>query len=132
MNEIILSGRLLADPQIKSTSYDAEKMVCKFRIAVARKYKKKDGTIPSDFFFCEASADTAAGKFVKDYCHVGDLIGVSGSIENFEYADEAGVERSGSVVRVQSVELYAHPKGKDDTGSKEEGSFSSSEDNPFE
>lgn len=132
MNEILLSGRLLADPQIKPTTYDAEKMVCKFRIAVARKYKKKDGTVPSDFFFCEVSADSAAGKFVKDYCHTGDLIGVTGSIENFEYTDEAGIERSGSVVRVQNVELYARPKGKEDTVSKGESSFSSSEDNPFE
>ena len=132
MNEIILSGRLLADPQIKPTSYNAEKMVCKFRIAVTRKYKKKDGTVPSDCFFCEASVDNAAGKFAKDYCHVGDLIGVTGSIENFEYTDEAGIVRFGSVVRVQNIELYAHPKGKDDTGPKEEGSFSSSEDNPFE
>lgn len=132
MNEIILSGRLLADPQIKPTSYDAEKMVCKFRIAVARKYKKKDGTVPSDFFFCEAPADSAAGKFVNTYCHVGDLIGVTGAVENFEYTDEAGVERSGSVVRIQNVELYAHPKNKDISEEKEEGSFSSSEENPFE
>ena len=132
MNEIILSGRLLAEPQIKPTAYDAEKMVCKFRIAVARKYKKKDGTVPSDYFFCEASADSAAGKFVKDYCHVGDLIGVTGSVENFEYTDEAGVDRSGSVVRVQNAEFYARPKNKDDSEVKEASSFSPTEENPFE
>lgn len=116
MNEIILSGRLVAAPEVKSVDFgeDTTGNICKFRLAVNRAYKKRDGSVPTDFFFCEVNQRTSAGKFVDQYCGKGDLVAVIGSVENFSYTDDAGTERTGSVVRVRNVELLAHPRPKQD------------------
>ena len=132
MNSITLSGRLVADPEIRTVTFGVEEReILKFRLAVPRSYKKKDGTVPSDFFFCEASMSSATGKFLEKYCHKGDLILVTGPVNNFSYTDEAGTERSGSVVRIRSAEILAHPKKQSEPGNAETPEAELPEENPF-
>lgn len=132
MNSITLSGRLVADPEVRTVTFGAEEReILKFRLAVPRAYKKKDGTVPSDFFYCEASMRSTAGKFLDQYCFKGDLILVTGAVNNFSYTDEAGTERNGSVVRIRTAEILAHPKKQSESGMTEAPQPELPEENPF-
>ena len=47
MNRVILSGRLVKEPEVRVTA--TEKTVCTFTLAVARPFKNGDGFYDTDF-----------------------------------------------------------------------------------
>ena len=52
MNNIVLIGRLVNDPELKYVG-ESNNPVTNFRIAVSRNYKTKDGIVESDFINIE-------------------------------------------------------------------------------
>ena len=52
MNKASFIGRLVRDPELKTTT--SGKSVCKFSIAVKRNYKDQNGEYQSDFIDCVA------------------------------------------------------------------------------
>lgn len=85
MNDICLSGRLTADPEIFQTQ--SGKSVCRFAIAVQRP-NVKDTT---DFINCVAWNGTA--EFVNKYFGKGEPIELSGYLTSRKYKDKSGSER---------------------------------------
>lgn len=78
LNIVIQQGRLVADPVIYSgTSEKGDYIYARFRLAVPRDYKEKDGTKITDFKTCEATGQNA--KFIQEYYRKGDLVVVVGS-----------------------------------------------------
>lgn len=57
MNEIILSGRLVKDPEVRYTQ--TQKVVTLFSLAVSREVKNEQGNYDADFFNCVAWGKTA-------------------------------------------------------------------------
>lgn len=57
MNEIILSGRLVKDPEVRYTQ--TQKVVTLFSLAVSREVKNEQGNYDADFFSCIAWGKTA-------------------------------------------------------------------------
>ncbi len=57
MNEIILSGRLVKDPEVRYTQ--TQKVVTLFSLAVSREVKNEQGNYDADFFSCVAWGKTA-------------------------------------------------------------------------
>ena len=57
MNEIILSGRLVKDPEVRYTQ--TQKVVTMFSLAVSREVKNEQGNYDADFFNCVAWGKTA-------------------------------------------------------------------------
>lgn len=57
MNEIILSGRLVKDPEVRYTQ--TQKAVTLFSLAVSREVKNEQGNYDADFFSCVAWGKTA-------------------------------------------------------------------------
>lgn len=57
MNEIILSGRLVKDPEVRYTQ--TQKVVTLFSLAVSREMKNEQGNYDADFFNCVAWGKTA-------------------------------------------------------------------------
>lgn len=57
MNEIILSGRLVKDPEVRYTQ--TQKVVTLFSLAVSREVKNEQGSYDADFFSCVAWGKTA-------------------------------------------------------------------------
>lgn len=72
MNNVILMGRLTADPEMRTISEGIN--CCNFTLAVNRKYKKDQ----ADFIPCTAWRNTA--DFVHKYFHKGDMLALDGSI----------------------------------------------------
>lgn len=75
-NKVILGGRLVADPELKTTQSGIS--VTSLRIAVNRR-PGKDGTSETDFFTVNAWRGTA--EFVTKYFRKGSCICVTGTMQ---------------------------------------------------
>lgn len=98
MNNVSLTGRLVRDPEIKSTQSGVN--VASFTIAVDRPYQKgKDKE--ADFIGCTAWRGTA--DFIGKYFHKGDPIEIVGSLRTRTYDDKSGVKHYVTEVLVNNV-----------------------------
>lgn len=88
-NRAILIGRLVADPEMRTTPNGIT--VTRFRIAVDRPYTAKGAEKKADFITCVAWRQQ--GEFVSRYFSKGKAIGVEGSIQTDNYTDKEGNKR---------------------------------------
>lgn len=89
MNKVVLVGNLTRDPELSKTPNGIS--VCKFTIAVGRKFTSANGEKETDFISLvtwRGLADNCA-KFL----HKGSKIGVSGSLQTRSYDDKNGDKR---------------------------------------
>ena len=102
MNTILITGRLTATPELRTTPNG--KNVTDFTLAVKRKLDKDK----TDFIRC-----TAWGKLADTICTFktqGDLIGVYGTMRTEKYKDKDGNEREKVYVLVSEVEFFNRVK----------------------
>ena len=88
MNKILLSGRAVAEPEIKFLTDG--KAVCTFKLAVRRDFKNKNGEYESDFFSCVSFGKT--GERIGEYVKKGDLFPIWGKSQNRNYDNKDGVK----------------------------------------
>lgn len=124
MNCIILSGRLCADPELRQTTSGVS--VCRFRVAVQRNYKDKDGNYGADFITCvswKAQAD-----FVSKYFSKGSAIAVRGTMQNADYTDQNGTKHYAMECKAEHIEFGAGKKEESGGGSNSNVDLSGFED----
>lgn len=107
LNNVILMGRLVADPEIRTTS--SGKSVANFRIAVDRGYSKDK---QADFIPVVVWESTA--NFVEKYFHKGDMIALRGEIQTRSYEDSNGNKRTAFEVLAREVSFCG---GKNESAS---------------
>ena len=108
INSVVLMGRLVADPELRTTT--TGKSVCSFRIAVDRSYVRQGEQRQADFISCVAWEQT--GNFISRYFTKGSMIAVMGSIQTRAYEDKNGQKRTAFEVNVREASF---------TGAKAEG-----------
>jgi len=86
LNQIILVGRLVGDPEIKEL--ENGKKVSNITLAIPRSYKNENGEYATDFIKC--SLWQMMAENTAEYCKKGDMIGVKGRVESRTYEDENG------------------------------------------
>lgn len=89
LNQIIIVGRLVQDPEIKELEND--KKVCNITLAVSRSYKNENGEYDTDFIpvtLWQGIADQTT-----NYCKKGDLVGVKGRLQVREGKVEVVAEK---------------------------------------
>lgn len=101
MNKCEIIGRLTKEPEIRNTS--SQVAVCKFTIAVDRKFKNKDGEKETDFINCVAWRQTAT--FISSYFHKGSKIAVVGSIQTRTFDGDDGKRQYITEVVVDEAEF---------------------------
>ena len=109
MNKVILIGNLTRDPELTETS--AGVTICRFSMAVNRKYKNADGDTITDFFNC--TAWRGLGETISRYAKKGKKIAVVGSVEMRNYEDRDGNKRTAVDINVQEAEFLS-PRDTDD------------------
>lgn len=77
LNQVVLVGRLVSDPEITET--EAGKKVSVITLAVSRSFKNINGEYETDFIDCIAF-DTIA-ETTKTYCKKGDVVGIKGRLQ---------------------------------------------------
>lgn len=85
-NKVIMMGRMVADPELKTTPQGVS--VCSFRIAVDRRFQQKGEERKSDFF--NVVAWRQQGEFVSKYFSKGRMILVEGEMTTRNYTDKNG------------------------------------------
>ena len=89
LNRVILMGRLVSDPELKTT--DTGISVTSFRIAVERSYVKQGEERKADFIDIVCWRNTA--EFVCRYFNKGSLIGIDGKLQSRTYQAKDGTNR---------------------------------------
>ena len=85
MNKVILIGRLVKDPDIRTGTNNTT--IARYTLAVDRQYCKNNERT-SDFINCVALGKN--GEFAEKYLHKGMKIAVAGSWQTGNYADKDG------------------------------------------
>ena len=117
MNNLIIKGRLTADPELKNTSNATE--YCDFTVAVDRN-AGKDKERETDFIPCRAWRQTAV--FVEKYFSKGQEILVLGEIR-FDKYEKDGEKRIYAYVTANRIE-FCGSKVKNEEGSEAVNDFS--------
>lgn len=105
MNNVVLMGRLVADPELKNTNTGKE--VTSFRIAVDKPYQKGQDR-EADFFDIVAWGKTAA--FVCQYFQKGKPIIITGRLQTRQYKASDGSNRKVVEVVTDNVEFVIGDK----------------------
>ncbi len=110
LNTVILMGRLTRDPDCKQTASGIS--VCKFSIAVDRRFKNKEtDKYDCDFIDCQAWRGTA--DFISRYFSKGSMIAVEGSIQNNNWTDNEGKKHYSNIVQIEQAHFCG---GKNESG----------------
>lgn len=105
INTVALMGRLTKDP---NKTRAGETNVCHFTVAVDDGYRK-DRT---HFIDCDAWAGTA--EFLEKYFHKGQMIALTGSLEQSSWTDKDGNKKSKTIVRADRVS-FCSSKAEEDS-----------------
>ncbi|MBQ0097735.1 MAG: single-stranded DNA-binding protein [Oscillospiraceae bacterium] len=120
INRVILMGRLVADPELKTTNNGIA--VTSFRIAVDRSYVKQGGERQADFFDIVAWRGTA--EFVCRNFRKGSLIAVDGQLQSRQYQAKDGTNRTAIEVVVDNVSFTGERRDSSSYSSYERNDYS--------
>lgn len=112
MNSCVLTGRLVADPELRTTPSGLS--VCRFRIAVDRPFQKSGEDRKADFIDVVAWRSNA--DFVTKYFRKGSMIAVQGSLQTNNYEDKNGNKRTSYEIVADRTE-FCGSKAESGTGS---------------
>lgn len=121
-NRIIVIGRLVADPELRTTPNGVN--VASFRVAVNRPRDKEK----SDFFNVVAWRQNA--EFITRYFSKGKLIGIEGSLQTRDYTDKEGNRRTAFEIQAERA-FFTESKGGTPSGSNEFTAVDINDDLPF-
>ena len=99
-NLVVLTGRLTADPELKTTQSGIS--VTSFSVAVNRPYRTGEEQ-QTDFINVVAWRKTA--EFIAKYFKKGNMIGIEGSIQTRKYTDKNGNNRTAFEVVVNNTQF---------------------------
>ena len=108
MNKVILSGNLTKDPESQTTSSGIT--VCKFTLAVQRKFSNANGEKETDFINIVAWR-TLAENCIK-YLSKGKKVAVVGAIQTRSYDAQDGTKRYVTEIMAEEVEFLSSNGGK--------------------
>lgn len=106
INRVILMGRLVADPELKTTNADIS--VTSFRIAVDRSYVKAGAERQADFF--DVVAWRSSAEFVCRNFSKGSLIAVDGQLQSRQFTTKEGQNRTAIEVVADNISFTGERK----------------------
>ena len=102
MNNVILSGRLTRDPEVRhSQNGNEDRIVARYTLAVDRVYSKENQQ--ADFINCVEFGKVA--EFAEKYFHKGIKLIVRGRIQTGSYTNRDGVKVYTTDIIVESHEF---------------------------
>lgn len=110
LNQIVLVGRLVRNPELKKT--DNNKNVMNITLAIPRSFKNINGEYETDFIECILWEGTA--KSTNEYCKKGDIIGVKGRIQSYNIEKDDGTKKYGTEIIAEKVTFLSSNKKTDE------------------
>lgn len=116
INQIILVGRLVGDPEIEDYENGRKRTI--INLAVQRNFKNVEGKYETDFFRCVLWNGMASST--KNYCHRGDIIGVKGRMQNRSYVDKDNNTKYITEIIAEKISFVTTNSKKDESTGEEE------------
>ena len=107
LNQIVLVGRLVRDPELRE--YEGGKYTY-VTLAVPRSYKNADGNYDTDFIDCKLWDGIAENA--SEFCKKGDLLGVKGRVQSCVYEKD---EKKNYVTDIIAEKITFLSSGKSKT-----------------
>lgn len=101
MNRVYLIGNLTRDPELASTTSGVS--VCRFSLAVQRRYSNAEGEREADFF--NVVVWRAQGENCHKYLKKGSKCAVVGQLQNRSYDANDGTKRTITEIVADEVEF---------------------------
>ena len=114
MNKVMLIGNLVKDPELTTTNNGVS--LCKFTLAVQRRFAGNDGERDADFLpiiVWRGQADNCY-KYLKK----GSKAAISGSIQTRSYEGQDGTRRYVTEIIADEVEFISTKAGVEDENEK--------------
>lgn len=89
LNQAVLVGRIVSDPEINET--ENNRKVAYITLAIPRSYKNDNGEYETDFIPCTLWNGIAENTTL--YCKKGDLVGIKGRLQSKEGKIEIVAEK---------------------------------------
>ncbi|MBP5426717.1 MAG: single-stranded DNA-binding protein [Clostridiales bacterium] len=139
MNKIILMGRLTKDPELSYTT-NTNTAVCKFTLAVNRRFSRPTDEVRADFLPIVTWTKTA--EFCSKYFKKGQQVAIVGRVETRNWTDQEGRKHYVTEVigeeayfaegrRADGAELFdnnENVEGKDEAKSQNDGFYAMDEE----
>ena len=103
MNRVILVGNLTRDPELTTTSNGVS--LCRFGLAVQRRFAGQDGEREADFFNIVVWRGQADNCY--KYLKKGSKCGIVGSLQTRSYDAQDGTKRYSTDVVAEEVEFLS-------------------------
>lgn len=110
MNKVFLIGNLTRDPELSETNSGVS--VCRFAIAVNRRFSSQDAERQTDFF--NVTAWRALAETVAKYTKKGNKVAVTGSIQIRNFEDNSGQKRTFVDIVADDVEFLTPKNSSSD------------------
>lgn len=117
MNKVILMGRMTRDPEVRYGGSN-NSAVCRFSLAVDRRFKREGDEQTADFISCVAFGKTA--EFIEKYGRKGTKFVVEGRIQTGSYTNKDGQKVYTTDVVCEQVEFA---ESKNSQGGGNNGAF---------
>lgn len=127
MNSINLIGRLSNSPEIRHTTNN--QVVCRFTLAVTRRFKNQAGDYETDFINCVAFSKTA--ELIGNYVEKGQQLAVEGRIQTGSYTAQDGSKRYTFDVVVENITFINSRKSASER-KESESTTTNEQTDPFE
>lgn len=123
MNSVNLIGRLSNSPEIRHTTNN--QVVCRFTLAVTRRFKNQAGDYEANFINCVAFGKTA--ELIGNYVEKGQQLAVEGRIQTSSYTAGDGSKRYTTDVVVENI-TFINSKRKNEPQAENQTQSSEKED----
>lgn len=109
MNKVYLIGNLTRDPELATTTSGVS--VCRFSIAVQRRFSNAEGEREADFF--NIVVWRAQGENCHKYLKKGSKCAIIGALQNRSYDANDGTKRTVTEIIAEEVEFLSTKTGVD-------------------
>ena len=114
MNKVILTGRLVNEPNVKYSNNKEPLAVARYTLAVNRRFKRQ-GEQEAEFINCIAFGKL--GEFAEKYFKKGQLISIVGRLQVRSWNDQEGQKRWSTDVIIEE-QYFAENKKSSENYSK--------------
>ncbi len=111
LNQIVLVGRLVRDPELKE--FEGGYKYTNITLAVPRSYKNVDGEYDTDFIDCKLWDGIAENA--TEFCKKGDLLGIKGRIQTSNY-EKDGETKYVTELIAEKITFLSSGKHKQEAG----------------
>ena len=115
MNKVCLVGRLVREPEVRYSAGENATAICRFNIAVDRRFKREGDEQTADFINIVSFGKTA--EFIQKYFTKGQRIGLAGRIQTGKFTNKDGQTVYTTDVIAEEVEFVESKKSGNETGS---------------